>query len=399
MLMSKKTYLIFLIFVALIFLGVVFALQNLKTTRNVEIVPVGEITPKENSNTNIAPKEKSFLITGWLPYWKKNEGAASLTGRIKLFNEINLFAFSVDAQGKLVDTAKSAETPWPELRATAAKENVAIIPTILWGDASAMHRTFADQQLLSRHIEAIAKMLEAQKFAGVDIDYEGKDIADRDNFTAFLEALHRKLSPLGKTVSCTVEARFEDAPPAGFLGTRAMSWANDFLALNNFCDNVRIMAYDEVFQVHRANTFEDSNETPFAPNADIKWVENVMRYALGNIAPEKLILGIPTYGWEFKLTKLAQGYRYMRVKSVSYPEALQEAKTAGVTPVRDAGGELSFVYKAADGEHIVTFSDAEAVRQKIGLAQELGIRGVSLFKIDGLNDPQLFPMLEKISAK
>ena len=398
--MLKKSNIAVLIFFALMFFGAVFSFWYFKNSKiNTKTAPSAEVI--KGVGKNIIPNQDAnhLFVAGWLPYWKKNEGAASLAGRIKLFNEINLFAFGVDDDGNLVDTAKVAYAPWPALRGQASKENVEVIPTILWTDASAMHKTFANQQLLNHHVDAIAKMLEQQNFSGIDIDYEGKDIADRDNFTAFLEALHSKLSPLGKNVSCTVEARSEDSPPVGWSGTKAMSWANDFSALNNFCDSVRIMAYDEVFQNHRANTFEDPSETPSAPNADKQWVEKNMRYALNYISPEKLILGIPTYGWEFKLTKLAQGYRYTRVKSVSYLQAIQEAQAAGVESARNEGGELSFAYKGADGEHLVNFSDAEAVRQKIVLAQNLALKGVSLFKLDGLSDPQLFPMLEKISAK
>ena len=347
---------------------------------------------KENSAIVESSAAQNFFVTGWIPYWAKSGGVASLQGKMGLFSQLNLFAFGVSADGKLVDTAKSNAAPWPQLTAEAKKQNVKIVPTILWGDAVAMHKIFANQVLRENHANNIVTMLAQNDFAGVDIDYEGKDVADRDNFSLFLKTLHEKLQ--GETLNCTVEARTQDSPPADLTGIRAMSWANDFSALNNFCDSVTVMAYDQVFQIHRAKVFEGNGFAPSAPNADNAWAQENIEYALKFIAPKKLILGVSTYGWEFSLQKITTGYRYTRVRSVSYPAAMALATSVGATPGRTTGGELSFVYKAADGQHLVTVDDAQSVSDKIALAKKFGLKGVSLFKIDGLTDPKLFEVLK-----
>ncbi|MEI6649833.1 MAG: glycosyl hydrolase family 18 protein [Candidatus Moraniibacteriota bacterium] len=367
-----------------------------------ELLTSGDLTPVNDETSIPAIKRtneqsRPFFVSGWLPYWAKDEGAASLNDRIGLFTEINPFAYGVNAEGVLVDKMHIDAKPWPQLFADAEGQNVHIIPTILWGDEKAMHTIFSDPTSANRHIDAIIAMLDSHGFAGVDIDYEGKDIADRDAFSAFLRMLRENLSADAvKTLSCTVEARTEDDPPQGFTGKRAMSFANDFSVLNEACDTVRVMAYDQVFQMHRADTFTTSDPVPNAPNADLRWVEEVARYALRYVSPDKLILGIPTYGWEFRVEKVSDGYRYTRVRSVSYPSAMEMARSAGVTPTRTEGGELSFTYTSSDGLHIVTIDDAESVRNSIDIAKKLNLRGVSLFKIDGLTDPTLFDILSKI---
>ena len=262
-----------------------------------------------------------------------------MQNKLQLFSEINPFAYGVDAKGNLLDKMQIDSAPWPELISEAQKENVKIVPTILWADAKAMLETFSNPTFRDEHLKNILAMLDKQNFSGVDIDYEGKDIADRDNFSNFLKSLHEKLSSDKKTLNCTVEARTEDNPPAGFTGTRAMSFANDFSVLNKICDYVTVMAYDQVLQIHRANIFTDNTEVPVAPNAENQWAEEVANYALHFIAPEKLILGISTYGWEFKVEKITRGFRYTRVKSLSYPEFINIAKENNITPVRTTGGE------------------------------------------------------------
>jgi len=353
------------------------------------------ISDKENPATAEKKAEQDFFVTGWIPYWTKSEGTFSLQGKIGLFSKLNLFAFGVSADGQLVDTAKIDSAPWPQLIADAKKQNVKIVPTILWGDAVAMHKTFSDPMLRSKHVDNIVAMLVQNDFSGVDIDYEGKDIADRDNFSLFLKSLHEKLqSSQGRTLNCTVEARTQDSPPADLTGIRAMSFANDFSALNHFCDSVTIMAYDQVFQIHRVKVFEDNGSAPAAPNADNAWVQDNIEYALKFIAPEKLILGVSTYGWEFRVEKIANGYHYTRVRSVSYQDAMALAASVGATPTRTTGGELSFAYKASDGQHLVTIDDGESVSDKIALAKKFGLKGISLFKIDGLTDPKVFEVLK-----
>ncbi|HEX8974581.1 MAG TPA: glycosyl hydrolase family 18 protein [Patescibacteria group bacterium] len=370
---------------------VFFKTHSEKRLASVEVqVPTPQNNPASNGN------QSHLYVTAWLPYWSKTEGAAALENNFSLFDEINPFALGVNPDGSLSDNLKLSQAPWPQLEENAVKNKIAIMPTILWGDAKAMHKVFSNQRLLDSHINAIVAFLRQHDFSGVDIDYEGKDVTDRDNFSNFLRVLHGKLKAENKTLSCTVEARTQDDVPTGWSGTRAMAWTNDFKTLNNECDSVRIMAYDQVFQQYGTKSvFENQEAQPYAPNADSRWVEDVVKYALKYISPTKLVLGIPTYGWEFQVEKTASGFRYTRFQSVSYPKAIQEAQNAGVEREHTKGGEMSFVYKAPDGQHIVTFSDSEAVKEKINLAKKYHLEGISLFKLDGQGDPSIFSVLKE----
>lgn len=392
--MKKSIFFSSLIF--LVVLGTVFFIFN-KRNKTIQFIPNQANQPAAREEAKkTAVQNQPLFITGWLPYWSKSGGAASFEENISAFNEIHPFAFEVNSDGSLKDVLKIKSTPWPDLTNQAKNKNVSIIPTILWGDAAAMHNVFSNYNLLSNHVDSIDKMITDNNFSGIDMDYEGKDVADLGLFSSFLGRLHEKLASESKTINCTVEARTEDTPPAGWSGTRAMAWANDYAALNKYCDSVTIMAYDQSFLVYGTkSSFEDNSEVPHAPNADNQWVEEVINYTLHSIGPQKLILGVPTYGWEFTFKKLSTGYSYTRFQSISYDQAMAEAKKAGSTPTRNSGGELSFTYQSAGQNHIVTFSDAEAIRQKMELAKKYNLKGISLFKIDGLADPQLFSTINQ----
>lgn len=392
--MPKKLF--FFIVLLLIFFGGLFFIS--KQSKKIKL-SIPEIKKEQTAkSTKQTPAADIFFVTGWIPYWAKQDGLKSLDENLNSFSELRPFAFSVDKNGKIIDTLRIKDDPWPKLFKDAKTKNIEIVPTILWGDASAMHNVFSNSILLDQHISNILNVLEENNFAGIDIDYEGKDVNDRDLFSEFLKKLSEKLSAAEKKLTCTVEAKTQDNPPAEFTGTRAMSWANDFSALNKYCDIVTLMAYDQVFQVNRAQSWQTTTGKPLAPNADNSWVEENIIYALKFIEPKKLILGVPTYGWEFEIKKQLSGYKYTKIKSITYEEAFRKAQDANTAPIRNEG-ELSFVYKTSDKEHLVSFADNESIKQKIKLAKKYKLKGVSIFKIDGLTDPMLFLVLKNIKTE
>jgi spore germination protein YaaH len=386
----KKILLI--IIAAILFCAAVFFFPTKHKSISIKNESLDAVEVKKENLSN--QENKKIFVSAWIPYWAKDDGAKSLAGNFKKFNQLHPFAFGVDTNGILTDVLKISQSPWPNFIAEAKENNVEVVPTILWGDAKGMHDIFSNPEKRKKHIDAIVKMLVDNSFAGVDIDYEGKDIADKDNFSSFITDLSQSISASGKTLNCTIEARTQDQPLEGQIGVRGMSWANDYTILNKECDSVTVMAYDQIFQINRANSFSDKKTEAVAPNATNSWTQDVVKYALKYIAPEKLILGVSTYGWEFKIKKNTDGFDYTRVKSVSYREAMEKAKKANVLAKR-IDGEMSFVYKIMDGEHLVSFDDAVSLKDKIEIAKRYNLKGIDIFKLDGLADPEIYNILSE----
>lgn len=376
----------------------------------------------------------SLEVSGWIPYWRTDAGTKDAKKHLSQMDEINPFAYSVRTDGTLADTLKIDGKNWQSLIKAAEKKNVRVVPTLMWSDTNTIHVVLSDPQRRAQHIKAIVAEVERRDFDGVDIDYEGKLAETRVHFSAFLKELKEELD--GKHLSCTIEARmplaarYSGTPPPG------IEYANDLPEINRHCDRVRIMAYDQQTADVQLNAAARAKNEVYAPVADVKWVEKVVKYMGEDIDTDKMVIGIPTYGYIYQVmpNTTGVGYGYIKVEAFNPKYATDLAKKLKITPVRNAAGELSFSYVPKDQPkglpsqaelarlaprgtssanlasagalalvkkegrqapvQYLSWSDAGAIKQKVDLAKRLGVAGVAVFKIDGGSDPKMWSALK-----
>lgn len=378
------------------------------------------------------PTPAPFEISGWIPYWRTATGTTDALIHVDTFTEINPFGYTVKQDGSLFDAMNTDSFYWQALWQVARAKKIRVIPTVMWSNTEAIHKILKSPKLRKAHIQQIVKAVKDNGFDGVDIDYEGKKADTRPYFSAFLRDLYKAMGK--KWVMCTIEARtpldsrFDVIP-------KNVEFANDYVAINQYCDRVRIMAYDQQSIDLRLN---DEVLGPYVPVADPKWVEKVITLTAKTISKKKIVIGVPTYGYEYNVTPLTFGYRYNLLWAFNPKYAIDLAQTTGVNPQRNMAGEMSFAYNAASiasalgGQalyevhestqsnnadlattsfssaasvattsnntsfRLVWWSDAQAIKDKIDLAKKLGVRGIAIFKIDGGEDPAVWEVLRGV---
>src|SRR3989344_6063129 len=331
-----------------------------------------------------APK---LEVSGWLPYWRAASSTADVLPHLGELKEVNPFGYSVRSDGTLADLVLNIdEEPWTSFIAAAHAKKVRVIPTVMWSDGEAMHRILSDGTKRRALEDEITDLVKTKGFDGIDIDFEGKKAETKDYFSTFLKGLYIRMG--NKWVMCTIESR---TPLTSRYDTipKDIEYANDFVQINKYCDRVRIMTYDQGSIDIRLN---ETALGPYVPVSDVKWVEKVIKLTAQTIPKRKLVIGIPTYGFE-----------YERLWSFNPQYALTLAQDLNIIPQRNSAGEMSFVYipQSTPGFipnpgtfRIAWWSDAEAVRQKVALAKKLGVRGVAIFKLDGGQDPGIWKVLK-----
>ena len=373
-----------------------------------------------------AATTSSFEISGWIPYWRSATGTADVLPHLDQITEVNPFVYTLKSDGTLVDNGKLDQEPWVSFIAQAKAKKVRVIPTVMTSSTDLLHTLLSDPKKRVALEDRIANEVKTKGFDGIDIDFEGKKAEDKNNFSTFLKGLSQRLG--NKWLMCTIESRtpIDSRYYGADIPKDATIYANDFVQINKYCDRVRIMAYDQQGIDQALAAQAASSSQLYAPVADAAWVKKVVELAKKSIKPNKIMIGVPTYGYEYDVTAYANNeYTYKILWTFNPGYATQLMSQYGVTGMRNTAGEMQFTYTpvgsstapvslgsnsallaaAAASQYatqynshltfrLVDWPDATSIAQKAQLAKDLGVRGISIFKWDGGEDPGMWAALQ-----
>lgn len=340
----------------------------------------------------------SLPISAWIPYWRDEQGIAEISNYLKPLWQANPFSYEVQSDGTLVDLVGLEEILWQDFWIDARAEKVKMVPTIAWHNGEEIMATLSDTKLRTEHVSGILAHVDAFKYDGVDINYENKPAESRPYFSAFLKELSAGMKKRKKLLSCTIEPRTPLA--SRFLVVpKDQEYANDYKEINKYCDEVKIMAYDQR-NVDILLNAKKGASGPYLPVADKDWVEKVIKETTKTISAKKIYLGVPTFGYEYEIitttstNSTSTTKEYRRIKSLTYKDFQIITSNLDQKPTRNSAGEISAVYPVGSSTYIAWMSDAEAIKQKVALVKKYKLKGVSLFSVNGEGDPGIWKILK-----
>jgi len=367
----------------------------------------------------------SFEVTGWIPYWRTATGTADVLPHLNELTEVNPFVYTLKSDGSLYDNGSLDAEPWLSFIASAKAQKVRVIPTVMSPGGSALHAILSNSTKRVALETNIANLVKQKGYDGIDIDFEGKLASDKDYFSTFLKGLYQRMGT--KWVMCDIEAR--TPLDSRYYGTTippdASIYANDFVQINKYCDRVRLMTYDQQGVDLALSSAAASSSQIYAPVADPAWVTKVVNLAAKSISKNKILIGVPTYGYEYEVTAYAGGqYTYDVLWTFNPGYASTTAQQYGIIPARNSSGEMQFTYFSTASStapvsavgipalitanaatayadalnshqtfRLIDWPDAQSIADKAALAKKLGVRGISIFKFDGGEDPGMWAAL------
>lgn len=311
-------------------------------------------------------------VVAYVPYWDQARGFATVVENADVVTDVSPWWYSVWPDGTVAPQWQGADyVDLATVRQLQAR-GIRVVPTVAnhrdgeW-ESGPIQRVLRDPALQDVHVRSIVELVTNGGFDGIDIDYEDLGAADRDRFTSLIQRLVAALGPLGKVVTVDVHPKTDDA------GDDPRNEAQDFAALGAVADELRVMAYD----LHN----DESEAGPIAP-AD--WVRDVLGYVLSVVPAERVVLGVPLFGYDWKGERAA-GLTWEEVSAIT----VANAATVEEIPDED---ESAFRYKAKGATREVWFYDADNVAGRVDLAREYDVGGVFFWRLGG-EDPALWKRL------
>jgi len=116
-------------------------------------------------------------------------------------------------------------------------------------------------------------------------------------------------------------------------------------------------------------------------------VEDVIKYAVSEIPPQKLLLGIPNYSYDWTLPFM----RGTAANSMSNDAAIELAREVGAEIKFDNASKTPYYnyYDKNRKEHIVWFEDARSVAARAQLLSDYNLAGYSIWNIMSFYKPMM----------
>lgn len=272
--------------------------------------------------------------------------------------ELLVFSYGFTFEGKLVPP------PQDDLWMIEAAWNRGVKPVLVLTPFSGgafnnqlIRALVENREIQDRVIEELLVTVEDRGYAGVDVDFEYILPENRVSYAEFVGRLKRRMNENGYQVSVAVAPKTAD-DQKGLLVEGV-----DYARLGENADFVFLMTYEWGY----------TYGPPMAV-APLDKVRQVVEYAVSRIPGEKVILGIPNYGYDWP---------------VPYERGITRARTIGnveaVSIAAENGAKIEyaevsrapwFSYRQAGVEHVVWFEDVRSVTAKVELAREFGLAGV-----------------------
>jgi spore germination protein YaaH len=121
-------------------------------------------------------------------------------------------------------------------------------------------------------------------------------------------------------------------------------------------------------------------------------MDSAMAYAVSEISADRLILGIPFYGYDWNMTAgpPARALRYRDTKELL-------ARTSATPTIDRATSSATFSYVDEGERHEVWYEDDRSIAPKLNLVRKYGLRGVGAWRL-GQEDPSAWVVWEQMLA-
>ncbi len=311
--------------------------------------------PQATAAATLAPA-KPFVLGYYLP----GSGSAESFGAH--YAEIDAIAplwFGIHADGSVQHRSGGSLATIVDLAHSHGRKVFVLVTNM------AQDRILVNATLRQTAVRNLVSAVLANHLDGVNIDFESIDGSDAQGLVDFVSAVHRLLAPHGLLTTVAVGPRSSTQ-----LAISDESDAYNYAALGRVADYVVLMTYDEHCPPGGAG-----------PIAGLPWTKNVVNYAVSQMPPSKILLGIAAYGYDWSQPG---------TPTVTASQAISQIDAGGVQLGWSQTAEEPYY---TSGSHDVWFEDSYSAAPKFRLVTNDHLGGIALWYL-GAEDSQFWPTVQ-----
>lgn len=333
------------------------------------------------SSTGIQPQSaKQKVIYGFLPYWTIKTATldSSLT-------HIGYFSLPIDRNGNFVTSTDDAATGWKTFRTDAVervrqettKNNQKFEVLITMMDADDIASFLRNGKAQDTFIKNVKTFIKSQPVDGInlDIEYAG-DVDDelRNAYTAFISKFSKNMRTSFPSLHISLDIFADSA-------LKYRIWNLPQLAPS--VDHIVVMTYD----FFRSSSPQSGPVAPLFGSEKNRWdvdIVKTLKPMLDQVPSEKILLGIPFYGYEWQTVGSAPGSNtfpqtgglatYKRVKKLLEEKNIKEQwDSDAFSPY------LTYIDKG--NIQTIFYENALSLSYKLDLVRETNMGGIAIWAL------------------
>lgn len=307
-------------------------------------------------------------VIGFYPNWLSQDLYLNL--RYDAVTTISYFGLKVQTNGSLYKVSY----PPTGLINTAHSNNVKVVVSLIsdWGSTD-IDTILSSTSVQTTLINNLLHEVQVNNFDGVDIDLEGFPAINRTNgqsnktlFTKFIMSLSNKFRTANPNYRLSI-----DIPAA--------DWDNvfDVSTLKNYVDYLMIMGYD----YHWATGPTAGAVAPLNSSNNISVTNSVNAY-IQTIPKNKLLLGVPYYGYEWRtMSNALDSTTVGSGVTVTYAQAVTNKITIYPRQWESTWASPYYMYQSGNQWNQGWYDDVQSLSLKYDLVNNTGIAGIGIWAL------------------
>ena len=335
-------------------------------------------------------------VVGFLPYWLMDKADADYSSYL---TTLTYFGLAVDVDGKPIylTNPQEEEPGWTTLkgdrftakREEAKKHNLKTSLLVHSADEDKVSELIQNPEIAAHAlVSEVAPIMQSRGFTDLNLDIESflpaSDSA-RANYTLFARTVAEDVRK-SKLGTVTIEI-----PPIALV----KKFLIDPFAIGAIADYVVLMTYD----YHYSGSFLAGPVAPIGGAGDVREfdVETAIAEAVRVIPKEKILLGIPLYGYQWETLQetlgaatIPGGASTASLRRVA--ELLKDCPTCK-TAMDPVAGEPVTVFETDDYFNHIYYENEASMKEKIKLAQKYQLGGIALWALGYEDAATLVPLV------